>query len=138
MVTAERRFSRLRGCLPRAFVRIRFWAVGFYREFRKCGENRNLPRTLRFLPTKSQAARIQTRGLVDRSHFFTALPSSPVDNVRRPLEPPRASAFWHKAHRPPRGASGARLFWLNYSILDAHRAQFSMTIRTIFKWASTG
>lgn len=25
--------------------------------------------------------------------FFTALPSSPVDNVRRPLEPPRASAF---------------------------------------------
>ena len=38
----------------------------------------------------------------------------------------------------PRGASGARLFWLNYSILNAHRAQFSMTIRTIFKWASTG
>lgn len=38
---------------------------------------------------------------------------------------------------PPRGgASGARLFWLNYSILNAHRAQFSMTIRTTFKWTS--
>ena len=46
-----------------------------------------------FFPTKSQVVRVQNQGLVGRSHFFTALPSSPVDNMLQPLESPRASAF---------------------------------------------
>lgn len=36
----------------------------------------------------------------------------------------------------PSGAPGARPFWLNCSIFNAHRAQFSMTIRSTFKWTS--
>lgn len=35
---------------------------------------------------------VRSAGLI----FFTALPSSPVDNVRRPLESPSTTAFPHK------------------------------------------
>lgn len=62
--------SRLKGCLPKDTCSYSLLAVDFYRVFRKCGENRNLPSTPRFLLSKSQVARVQNRGLVGRSQFL--------------------------------------------------------------------
>ena len=72
---------------------------------------------------KTAGRKVSNLGFGRQASVFTALPNSPVDNMRQPQE-------------PPGGAPGARPFWLNYSILNAHRAQFLMTFRTTFKWTS--
>jgi hypothetical protein len=95
--TAERRFSRLRGLFPKGTCPYSLLGSGFSP---RISEVRGKIETCRahsvFLPTKPQVARVQNRGLVGRPHFFTALPSSPVDNMRQPLESPSTTAFPHK------------------------------------------
>lgn len=82
-----------------------------------------------FLPTKPQVARVQNRGLVGRPHFFTALPSSPVDNMRQPLESPSTTAFPHKVSagrsiaafrsaRHARDLPHTSKFWALYPLLQ--------------------
>lgn len=39
---------------------MRFWAVSLYREFWKCGENRNLPRELRFFQQNRRSQESKT------------------------------------------------------------------------------
>lgn len=75
--TAERRFSRLRGCYSSGICRVfRVRALGVAVFSGSAGKNRKPPSTTRFLATKPQVAEAQNRDLVGRFRFFPALPES--------------------------------------------------------------
>lgn len=65
----------------------------FKRVFRKCEEKPETSEHTPFSATKSQVADAQSRGLVDRSRFFTALPESLDGSMRQISEPSSTLPF---------------------------------------------